>query len=286
MQSRISLAGMALVLALCAGCATTGSSGDQVANSVYATHRIVKNLESDLGPRVTQLNETAAELTAKVEASENTTRQLQSLVEENQVQLKKMQETLDRLASVVYQDLGRSGAARSTAEFEPATVEPPAGTAPGTLPPPGAAAPGSTVPGAPMPPTTADAGANALTEYNKAQQAFLNDDYQTALTLYDSYLQRYPNTEYAASAQFWKAESYRKLSKFEEAIGEFEKVRSGYPGPENTKAAVSMTRQADCHMALGQTQRAVDLWQQLIENYPLSEVTEQAQQRLREVKGN
>ena len=280
MRSRISLAGLVVLTALGAGCATTGD-GDQVANSVYATHRIVKNLESDLGPRVTQLNETTAELTAKVEASETTTRQLQSVVEENQAKLDALQKSLDKLSSVIYQDLGRS-APRTGAEFEPPTVELPSG-APGALPPPTTttAPPGTAAPS----PAAGDAG-NAVTDYNKAQQAFLNDDYQQALTLYDAYLQRYPNSEYAANAQFWKAECYRKLGQNEPAITEFEKVRSNYPGPDNTKAAVSMTRQADCHIALGQTQRAIDLWTQLVEKYPLSEVTDQARNRLKEVRGN
>lgn len=276
MRSRIVLAGMAAAMVLSAGCATSGSSGDQVANSVYAIHRIVKNLESDLGPRVTQLNETAAELTAKVEASETTTRQLQSVVEENQAKLDTLQRTVDRLSSVIYQDLGRSGGSAPGSEFEPPMVEPPSTT-------PGAMAPSPSVT---IPPGPGEGGSSALADYNKAQQAFLNDDYQQAVTLYDAYLQRYPGAENAANAQFWKAECYRKLGQYEKAIAEFEKVRSNYPGPDNTKAAISMTRQADCHIALGQTQRAIDLWTQLVQNYPLSEVTDQARQRLKEVQGN
>lgn len=282
MRSRICLAGMAVLMLIGSGCATTGSSGDQVANSVYATHRIAKNLESDLGPRVTQLNETAAELTAKVEASETTTRQLQSSLEENQARLDALQQSLDRLAAVIYQEFGRSGAATGSSSlgFERPVVEPPA-AANLEIPPAEPTEPPMTVaPGA-------DAGAaNALTEYNKAQQAFLNDDYEQAIALYDAFLQRYPTAGNAANAQFWKAESYRKLSQHETAIAEFEKVRSNYPGPDNLKAAYSMTRQADCHIALGQTQRAIDLWTQLVENYPLSEVTDQARARLREVRGN
>ncbi len=135
-------------------------------------------------------------------------------------------------------------------------------------------------------PPAGDAASNALTEYNKAQQAFLNDDYDQAIALYDAFLQRYPTANNAANAQFWKAESYRKLGQNETAIAEFEKVRSNYPGPDNLKAAYSMTRQADCHIALGQTQRAVELWTDLVENYPLSEVTDQARERLRQVRGN
>jgi tol-pal system protein YbgF len=250
---------------------------------VYATHRIAKNLESDLGPRVTQLNETAAELTAKVEASETTTRLLQSKLEENQAKLDAMQESLDRLASVIYREFGLSGAPRGTSGvgFQPPVVEPPVsstgGISSGAVPEPMVA---------PAAPPAGEDASNALTEYNKAQQAFLNDSYEEAVTLYDGFLQRYPSAGSAANAQFWKAESYRKLGQYEQAIAEFEKVRNNYPGPDNSKAAYSMTRQADCHVSLGQTQRAIDLWTQLVENYPLSEVTDQARERLRQVRGN
>ncbi|GMV90283.1 MAG: tetratricopeptide repeat protein [Candidatus Hydrogenedentes bacterium] len=281
MRFRTALAGMTALAALSSGCATTSSSGDQVANSVYATHRIAKNLETDLGPRITQLNETAAELTAKVEASETTTRQLQTKVEENQAKLEALQESLDRLATVIYQEFGRSGPRSGAAPgFEPpVVVTPPAG---------GAEIPPAAMSEAPVPeaPPAGDAASNALTEYNKAQQAFLNDDYEQAIALYDGFLQRYPTANNAANAQFWKAESFRKLGQNETAIAEFEKVRSNYPGPDNLKAAYSMTRQADCHIALGQTQRAIELWTDLVENYPLSEVTDQARERLRQVRGN
>lgn len=285
MRFRIALAGMTALAAIGSGCATTGSSGDQVANSVYATHRIVKNLESDLGPRVTQLNETTAELTAKVEASEMTTRQLQSKLEENQAKLDALQENLDRLAKVIYQEFGRSGAGAGSSSlgFEPPVVEPPVAAGGGEAVPPA----GVTEPPAETAPVAGgESSANALTEYNKAQQAFLNDDYEQAIQLYDGFLQRYPTANNAANAQFWKAESYRKLGQNEKAIEEFEKVRGNYPGPDNLKAAYSMTRQADCHIALGQTQRAIELWTQLVENYPLSEVTDQARERLRQVRGN
>ncbi len=283
MRFRIALAGVALSVLL-AGCATTGSSGDQVANSVYATHRIAKNLESELTPRITQLNETTAELTAKVEASETTTKQLQSKVEENQAKLDALQQSLEKLSSVIYREFGLSTGTQRTGslEFEAPVVETPGG---GTseIPP---ATPGETSATPPVSDTSMETTSNALTEYNKAQQAFLSDDYEQAITLYDAFLQRYPNAESAANAQFWKAESYRKLGQYETAIAEFEKVRSNYPGPDNLKAAPSIERQAECHIALGQTQRAVDLWNQLVEDYPLSEVTDQARARLRQVRGN
>ncbi|MBM3289820.1 MAG: hypothetical protein FJY92_06675, partial [Candidatus Hydrogenedentes bacterium] len=66
-------------LVLVAGCTTTG--GDQMANSVYATHRIVQKIDTDLSARVDKLNQTAADLTAKVDASDQATRQLQSMME-------------------------------------------------------------------------------------------------------------------------------------------------------------------------------------------------------------
>ena len=89
MRGKSLVAAGGLVL-LAAGCATTG--GDQMANSVYATHRIVQKLDTDMSARVDKLNQTAADLSAKVDASDQATRQLQSMMEENQAKLNALPE--------------------------------------------------------------------------------------------------------------------------------------------------------------------------------------------------
>lgn len=276
-------AGASVVLA--AGCTTTGTSSEQVANSVYATHRIVKGLETDLQARVEKLNQTTADLTAKVEASDVATRQLQSLMEENQAKLNTLQQSIDRLSRVVFEQSGRSVGG---IQAEQSTVVPPGGSVspsapPGMNPP---AAPQSTIPGTATPPSQpTGAASNALEDYNRAQESFLNDNFELALQQYNAYLQRYPTAENAANAQYWKAECYRKLGQWEQAVREFETVRTTYP--LSRKVPQAMLNQAECHLRLGQSQRAIELLTQLSTNekFATDAASEQARTRLRELQG-
>jgi TolA-binding protein len=288
-----SLATGAAVLMLAAGCATTGG-GDQMANSVYATHRIVQKLDTDMSARVDKLNQTAAELSTKVDASDQATRQLQSMMEENQAKLNALQKNLDKLSQAMYRYIGVSpGSSPSGVEVGQSRVEPPAGVAPVT-PVPGAGelpatAPSSTDPGAAAPtvpaPTDEATATNATADYKKASEVYMNDNFQEAMNLYSQFLQKYPTSDYASSAQYWKASCYQKLGQWEQAVREYDSVRQSYPMAK--KVAPSMYNQAECYLRLGQQQRAIDLLKDLTTNsrYATDPTVELARGKLKELQG-
>lgn len=284
---------VAVTVLLAAGCATTG--GDQMANSVYATHRIVQKLDTDLSGRIEKLNQTAADLSAKVDASDQATRQLQSMMEENQAKLNALQKNLDRLSQAVYRQFGLTPGTGSGVEIGPGRIEPPAGVAPS----PGADIPGTSLPPAPAPgvvettpPQTATStsvsdpsGSNAAADYKKASEVYMNDNYQEALRLYTEFLQKYPTSDIASTAQFWKASCYQKLGQWEQAVREYDVVRQSYPTAK--KVPLAMLNQADCYLRLGQQQRAVDLLKDLSTNprYSTDAASEQARAKLKELQG-
>ncbi|HEO71640.1 MAG TPA: hypothetical protein ENN80_10285, partial [Candidatus Hydrogenedentes bacterium] len=88
------VAGVAVVMS---GCSTTGG-GSQLENTVYDTHRRMVKLDTGLEGSVTKLNETTAELIARVNQSDQQVRTLQGIAEENQVKIDRLQQTLDNLA--------------------------------------------------------------------------------------------------------------------------------------------------------------------------------------------
>jgi len=293
----LSLSVLGVAALVGAGCATT-TGGDQVANSVYATHRIVKTLETDLSARVDKLNQTAADLSAKVDASDQTTRQLQSLMEENQAKLNAMQKNLDRLSQVVYRQFGLSPGSGGV-KIEGTGVEPPTTTTPmGTTPVP---APGSAVaPGEPAaqtlettPPAAPSSDAapveplssNAAADYKKASEAYMNDNFEEALAQYTQYLQKYPTAENAGNAQYWKAECLRKMGQWEQAVREYDTMRQSFPSSK--KVPPAMFYQADCYLRMGQQQRAIDLLKDLSvnEKYATDAAAEQARGKLKELQG-
>jgi len=302
-----------VIFVICAGCASTDSN---MSNSVYATHRIVKNIEKDIGPNVTKLNETAAELVAKVEASDQENQRLRAVIEENQSKIDRLQQQLATLTSVIYRQFGltqaqASGFSGGAATAPPAQVVPPSGartTSPiGAQPIPRATTPAggslvnqsanalppatTTTPPAQSvvtPPTTTPAvsAETAEIDYISAQKAFINEDYDEALTRYTEYLTRYPDGQSAHNAQFWKAECYRRVGQYDNAIREFEYLEQRYGNmADNGKLPLAMKNRAEAHLSLGQTAEATKILRALIEKYPMTGVVDGAKSRLRTLEG-
>lgn len=284
-----SLALVAAALLLAAGCATTG--GDQMANSVYATHRIVQKLDTDMSSQVQKLNQTAADLSAKVDASDQATRQLQSMMEENQAKLNALQKNLDRLAQVVYRQFNLSPGTGSGVEIGTSRIEPPPGSEPMVTAPTAPTEPGATpssmdaVPSVPATAPPVEDPASATADYKKASEVYMNDNFQEALTLYSDFLQKYPTSDIASSAQYWKASCYQKLGQWEQAVREYDSVRQSYPMAK--KVAPAMYYQAECYLRLGQQQRAIDLLKDLTTNsrYATDPTVEMGRAKLKELQG-
>jgi len=272
-----------------AGCATSGS---QFENTVYDTHRRVVNLDDNLEGTVTKLNETSAELLARVNESDQQNRALQSVIEENQMKLDSLKKELDELRTVLYRKFNLSLSPGSSytpmglggSEIVPGdiVVGPPGTTAApegNSLEP----VPELTTPAAPAagsPPVAA----NPEADYQKAQQSYANQDFTAALDQFSLFLQLYPTSENSPNAQFWKAKSLQSLERYEEAIPEFEKLRNNFP--TTTKVPYAMHQQAVCHARLGQTQRAVALMEDVVKNYPTTPAAEQSKSDLKKLQGN
>ena len=60
--------------------------------------------------------------------------------------------------------------------------------------------------------------------FNAAEQIFLSENYQKALVSLQAYLDKYPDSGNAYKADFYMAESYRNLAKFEQACDSYRKV--------------------------------------------------------------
>jgi len=282
---RVGVWGSALTLAclLLTGCVTPQQ--EEVNNAVHATYKIARNLERDLGDTVEQLNTTTAELIARVDQTDQQTRQLQAVAEENQVKMDALQKKLDELARVLYDQYGLTvpsgyGSSRvnvtvpgSDADLVETTPTP--GTTPAGAPPAGSTTTPPTTVGQP---TTSGPLPGPVTDYYAANKAFVAEDYQKALELFENYLRLYPNTEYTPSAEYYRAHCLYLLERLEEAIDGFKRFRERHPS--NSKVPVAMFNQAGAHKMLGQNEQAIDLWKQIVQHYPMSGAAERAKKRL------
>jgi tol-pal system protein YbgF len=290
------LAGVAL-----AGCGTMGG-GSQVQNTIYDTHRRVANLDKNLEPSVSKLNENVAGLLARVDESDQQVKALQSSVEENTVKLNGVEKKLDALTNTLYRYFklsqsplvpGTGAAPGAPGMQEEVRVLPPPGsapqpsvapTAPGSeLPSPGApvAPPPSPAPVAPPPP--AGPGQEDA-DYQQALRSFQSENYAGALEQFSAFIQRYLNSQSCPNAQFWRARSLEKLERYEEAIADFSKLRTAYP--TSVRVPYAMLYEGLCHKKLGQTDRASELLKEVLRNYPTTPAADQAKMELQKVKGN
>lgn len=169
----------------------------------------------------------------------------------------------------------------------PGMTPPPAATAPAAVPPVAGA---TTAPAAASPAASAAPAASAVPtsgsadqDYQQAQGTLAKQDYAAALEQFNAYLQRYPNSENASNAQFWKAKALQGMEQYEPAIAEFGKVRTNYAN--SSKVPYAMHQQAVCHGRLGQTERAIELFQEVIKDFPMTPAADQAKSDLKRLQG-
>ena len=66
--------------------------------------------------------------------------------------------------------------------------------------------------------------------FNAAEQNYLTGNYQRALVSLQDYLDKYPAGKYSYNAEFYIADSYRQMGKYEQACDSYEKVIDGGSG--------------------------------------------------------
>ncbi|MBP8132470.1 MAG: tol-pal system protein YbgF [Candidatus Hydrogenedentes bacterium] len=315
--------GAVLFAVAVSGCATGGS---QTQATISDIHRRVTNLDKEMDTTITKLNETTAELSARVEQTDQETRTLRSMSEENQVRLESIERSLNELKAQAYRvwnlTSAPGGAPAAGApvpggaqveiigpEWSNPPSEPPvtAMTAPPVQPPPAPVSPPPSVAPAdvtpvpepvpvapppapapvpapqPVPAAPAPSAGDPQVAYQNAQRSFANEDYEAALRSFDDFLRQYSDSDLRANAQFWKAKCCLNLNRYQEAIGEFERLRTEYPG--STKVPFAMHNQAVAHSRLGQVDEASRLLEEVINSYPTTPAADQARMDLKKLRG-
>jgi tol-pal system protein YbgF len=150
------------------------------------------------------------------------------------------------------------------------------------------AAPGATAPGAapgaqPQAGTPAGppAGMTAEKTYTDARRDLQTGNTDLALQEFQQYLTYFPNTELAASAQYYIGEILFRRGDYTNAIPAFDAVLERYP--ENPKTADAHFMKGMALLKAGQRSRAVQEFRTLVANYPRTDDARKAQQQLRQL---
>lgn len=115
--------------------------------------------------------------------------------------------------------------------------------------------------------------------YETALRALEKKDYRVAITRFRDFLKKYPKSKLANNAQYWIGECYYALRDFDQAIVEFDAVRSKYPQGEKVPAA--LLKQGYAFAELGEKVNARLILQELVEKYPQSREAAKAKVRLK-----
>jgi tol-pal system protein YbgF len=170
----------------------------------------------------------------------------------------------------------------------------PSGTAVPAVPAsPGTAAPG---PVAAVPQRPSAASLQPQDIYQAAYIDFSKGSYSLAIAGFREFLRRYPDHELAGSAQYWIGEAYLSLARgfsdsgqsdkstesLEQAVQEFKKVLANYPRAD--KVPTALYKEALALIDLKQPAQAQARLQYLVDNFPRSEETNLARERLATLK--
>ena len=123
---------------------------------------------------------------------------------------------------------------------------------------------------------------NVKRDYEVARQALGKKDYRFAITRFRDFLQKHPQSKLADSAQYWIGESHYALREFEQAIVEFDAVRSKYPQGEKVPAA--LLKQGFAFAELGENANAKLILQQVVDKYAQTPEAVQAKQKLQSME--
>ncbi|HEV7814912.1 MAG TPA: tol-pal system protein YbgF [Janthinobacterium sp.] len=114
--------------------------------------------------------------------------------------------------------------------------------------------------------------------YDAALQQFKSGDYKGAAAALDGFVRRYPDSAYAANAQYWLGNAFYAMRDCKSAIAAQQVVVKAYP--DSPKAADAMLNMASCYTELKDKVNTRKTLQDLVAKYPDSSAAQTAKERL------
>ena len=114
--------------------------------------------------------------------------------------------------------------------------------------------------------------------YDAAMDQFKSGDYKAATNALQDFVKRYPQSAYAANAQYWLGNAYYAQRDYKSAIAAQQEVVSNYG--DSPKAPDAMLNIASSYVELNDEKAARKAWQQLVRQYPDSSAAQAAKDRL------
>jgi tol-pal system protein YbgF len=141
-----------------------------------------------------------------------------------------------------------------------------------------AATPAAAGAAAPKAAAAATVGVDENEAYERAQGQRRIGNYQGAITAFQGFVVKYPQSTLAPRAQYWIGDSYFNLRDFKNAIASQQKLLAAYP--DSTSVPDALLNMASAQLEAGDTAAARKTMEGLIARYPASDAAEKARRRI------
>jgi tol-pal system protein YbgF len=118
--------------------------------------------------------------------------------------------------------------------------------------------------------------------YDTAMDLFKSGDYKAAANALQDFVRRYPDSAFAANAQYWLGNTYYAQRDYKNAIAAQEAVVSNYGN--SSKVPDAMLNIASNYIELKDNKKAKKILQQLVSKYPDTSAAATAKDRLASLK--
>ncbi len=281
------VAGLGLVMAAAAPAAAANKEHQQMMAEIRMLQEQNAQLQQSIGTLVDALKTVSTKIDEQSAADRKTTADSRLLIEGLSRELRVVREKIDdthvRLGSVAQEvDALRNSipqmpppAAAIDPNAPPSTTQGsptgPAGSPPaaGTTPPPVANA---------GPPANPAAGMSPGRLWDMAFSDYAAGQWPLAIQGFETYMRAFPRSEQADDAQFYIGEAYQLDGKMREALAAYERVAADYP--QSNRAADSYYKRGVIYNTLNQPDRAREMFETTIQQFPNSESSRLARQLL------
>jgi tol-pal system protein YbgF len=112
--------------------------------------------------------------------------------------------------------------------------------------------------------------------YLQAFADYTSGRFQQGIAGFESFIRRYPESEYAGNARYWLGECYYSLQQYEQAAQEFARLVEEYP--QGNKSPEALLKMSSALLRMEQPDRAGQALKILLQRYPDSSAAKKARQ--------
>lgn len=129
------------------------------------------------------------------------------------------------------------------------------------------------------PPTPATPAEDPVQMYQSALRDYNRGNFDLAISGFQDFLAKNPDSDLADNAAYWAAESLFSQKKYPEAIAQFDVVVSKYP--KSDKVPASLLKKGYAYISLGERAQGIVQLQYVVHEHPSSQEAALARQRLK-----